>query len=79
MFVVTVWLSRYISLGSMLGSMALVAAAALLLPDSFGANSPLLVLAGLLCVMILARHRGNVARILAGTENRFPPPKKNIS
>lgn len=75
-FVLTVWISRYISLGSMLASAALVAATALLTPDPTGANLPLLVLAGLLCVMLLVRHRGNVSRILAGTENRFPPPKK---
>ena len=32
---------------------------------------PLLVFAILLCVLIVYRHRGNIARLLAGTENRF--------
>lgn len=76
-FVVTVWISRYISLGSMLGSVALVAAVLLLVPEPLGANLPLLLLAVLLCAMLLVRHRGNFSRILAGTENRFPPPKKS--
>lgn len=74
-FIVTVKASHYISLGSMLGSVALVVAAVLLLPDPLGFNLPLLLLALLLSVMILYRHRPNIARIRAGTENRFPPPK----
>lgn len=75
-FIVTVWLSRYISLGSMLSSVALVVAAAAMVPEAFGRNLPLFVLAACLATMILVRHRSNISRILAGTENRFPPPKK---
>lgn len=74
-FVATVFLSRYISLGSMLASVALVVAALFLLPEPFGANLPLLAVAFLLAVLIVVRHRANISRILAGTENRFPPPK----
>jgi glycerol-3-phosphate acyltransferase PlsY len=59
----------------MLASAVLVAAALLLLPEPFGASLPLVVLAALLAAMILLRHRQNFARILSGTENRFPPPK----
>lgn len=75
-FIITVALSRYISLGSMLASIALVVASVLLLPDPFGASLPLLALAVLLAAMLLIRHRQNIGRILNGTENRFPPPKK---
>lgn len=76
MFVVTVAVSRYISLGSMVASVALVAACCLFLPDPLGANLPLIVLAALLAAMLLFRHRQNIARILNGTENRFPPPRR---
>lgn len=76
-FIVTVAVSHYISLGSMLASAALVAAALLLLPDPFGQSLPLLALTAVLCVMLVVRHRGNIVRILNGTENRFPPPKKS--
>jgi glycerol-3-phosphate acyltransferase PlsY len=75
-FIVSVAVFRYISLGSMLASAALVAACCLLLPEPLGANLPFLVMACLLCAMIILRHRANIQRILAGTENRFPPPKK---
>jgi glycerol-3-phosphate acyltransferase PlsY len=59
----------------MLGSVALVAAAALLLPDPLGGDLPLTVLTVLLSAMLIYRHRQNISRILNGTENRFPPPK----
>lgn len=74
-FIVVVAAFHYISLGSMTASVALVIACFLLLPDPLGANLPLLVLAVLLAAMLLYRHRQNIGRILAGTENRFPPPK----
>ncbi|MCC8191349.1 MAG: glycerol-3-phosphate acyltransferase, partial [Planctomycetes bacterium] len=75
-FVVTVALFRYISLGSLLASVALVVAAVVMLPDPWGANGPLVLLSCVLCCLLWYRHRANIARILAGTENRFPPPRK---
>lgn len=74
-FIVTVAVSHYISLGSMLASLALVAACLVLLPHPLGVDLPLLVLAVLLAGMLIFRHRQNIGRIIAGTENRFPPPK----
>lgn len=74
-FVVTVYISRYISMGSMLSSVALLIAAGLMLPDPLGVNLPLVAAALLLCALILVRHRRNIERIRNGTENRFPPPK----
>ncbi|MDR2392305.1 MAG: glycerol-3-phosphate 1-O-acyltransferase PlsY [Planctomycetota bacterium] len=74
-FALTVAFWRYTSLGSMLSSLVLAGAAFLLLPDPLGTNLPLLLLAMALSAMIFIRHRHNIARIRAGTENRFPPPK----
>lgn len=74
-FIITVLASRYISLGSMLASLALVAACLLLLPDPLRFNLPLVVLSAALSAMLIYRHRQNISRILAGTENKFPPPK----
>ncbi len=75
-FIVVVAVFHYISLGSMAASVVLVAACWLLLPEPLGEDMPFFLLACLLAVMILARHRANIGRILAGTENRFPPPRK---
>ena len=74
-FFVVVALFHYISLGSMLGSIALAVATIIMLPAPFGANFPLVAAALLLSVLIIIRHWKNIERIRAGTENRFPPPK----
>ncbi len=76
-FFVTVAVSHYISMGSMLASVALVVAVLLLVPGAFSFNLPLTILAVLLCLMVIVRHRANISRILAGTENKFPPPKNS--
>jgi glycerol-3-phosphate acyltransferase PlsY len=38
--------------------------------DPLGRQLPLLVFALLMAVMIVYKHRGNIARLRAGTENR---------
>lgn len=74
-FLLTVLVSRYVSLGSILGSATLAGSSFLFLPDPFGRNLPLTMLAVVLAGMLIYRHRPNIGRILAGTENKFPPPK----
>lgn len=75
-FAATVTLFRYISLGSMVASVALVIACWFMLPEPTGAELPLFAMSCLLSVMLIVRHRANIRRILSGTENRFPPPRK---
>lgn len=64
-FVVSVWATRYISVGSLVGAVTLAAAAA-------AGDAPAIVVAGAVAAAILIahRHRGNVARLAAGTERR---------
>jgi glycerol-3-phosphate acyltransferase PlsY len=64
-FLVAVWISRYISVGSMAGAAALAIAAA-------AGDAPGIVAAGAVvaALIILSRHRTNLSRILAGTERR---------
>ena len=71
--VVAVW--RYTSLGSMFSSLVLVLSTFFLLPEPLERDLPLFLLSALLSFFILIRHRQNISRILAGTENRFPPPR----
>jgi glycerol-3-phosphate acyltransferase PlsY len=64
-FVVAVWATRYISVGSMAAAVTLaVAAAAGDNPAAVGVG------AGVTAAIILHRHRANLARLLAGTERR---------
>jgi glycerol-3-phosphate acyltransferase PlsY len=67
--------TRYVSVSSMVGSLIFVLAylgvgLALHWPV-FGAQWPLLAFAVLMSGLILYKHRGNLARLRAGTEHRF--------
>jgi glycerol-3-phosphate acyltransferase PlsY len=64
-FVVAVWATRYISVGSIAGAVTLAVAAAV-------SEVPVAVTAGgmLSAALILIRHRANLARLAAGTERR---------
>jgi glycerol-3-phosphate acyltransferase PlsY len=55
----------YVSLGSIIAAVALVVTIALT-----SGSAPLLVFAALSALLILYTHRGNIARIRAGTESR---------
>lgn len=65
-FAATVWASGYISLGS-------IVSIALLTPIAMVAESevPVIVSAAGVALLILFRHRANIARIAAGTERRI--------
>lgn len=66
LFVLAVYLSRYISLGSILMCMALPLIASLL------GQAPVAVLfTGVLAVMGVFQHRSNIGRLLKGTESRL--------
>ena len=68
-FVATVAITRYISLGSMLGSAAFAASLAWLSPG--GLRQPRVVFGALLALLVIARRRDNIGRLLRGTERRF--------
>lgn len=63
-FVLAVWLTRYISVGSIAAAVTLAIVAATDSPTAIAAGA---VLAALI---ILHRHRSNLARVVAGTERR---------
>ena len=62
----TVWATRYVSLGSVAATVALPPAAWLA-----GAPGPVVGAAGGSAVLILFRHRANLHRLRAGTERRM--------
>lgn len=64
-FVLAVSVARYISVGSMAGAIALaVSAAASEVPRAVAVG------AAIAALIIIHRHRGNLARLLSGTERR---------
>jgi glycerol-3-phosphate acyltransferase PlsY len=64
-FLGAVWATRYISVGSMLASVALPPIA-----YATGSPAPVLAVAVAASILIVIRHRTNLARVLAGTEQR---------
>jgi len=67
-FVATVALTRYISLGSIVGSIAFAIA---LVVQAGGRVTPLTVFGCLAALLIVVRHRENIGRLLRGEERRF--------
>jgi glycerol-3-phosphate acyltransferase PlsY len=64
-FVAVVWMTRFVSAGSMAAAVALAATAA-------AGSAPALVAAAaaMAATLVLVRHRANIGRLLAGTEPR---------
>jgi glycerol-3-phosphate acyltransferase PlsY len=74
-FLIVFLIWRYISLGSMIGASAFPIAYLIIgllrRWPVFGDQLPLLIFAILMPVLIVYKHRGNIARLRAGTESRF--------
>lgn len=64
-------LSRYVSLGSIVAAVAFLPLLAAFNRSSLGALWPLMAFAGAISVLIVIRHRANIRRLLAGTENKI--------
>jgi glycerol-3-phosphate acyltransferase PlsY len=74
-FVIVFMLTRYVSLASIIGSalfpLAYLTIGLALHWPVFGEQWPLLVFAVLMGALIIYKHRGNLARLRAGTESRI--------
>jgi glycerol-3-phosphate acyltransferase PlsY len=72
-FMMSVAITRYISVGSMLGAIVLALTATLQYVLDFGSPPQLLtlLLAWLASAFVIWRHRPNIQRLLQGNENRF--------
>ena len=72
LFVVIVWLTRYVSLGSLIaaGSLPLFILLRKVLQPSLQVG-PLLFLAVAGAALIIFAHRANIGRLVAGSETRF--------
>lgn len=68
-FVLTVAITRWISLGSILGSVAFAATLGMIAPG--GVRSPTFAFGVLVATLVILRHKGNIGRLRSGTEPRF--------
>jgi glycerol-3-phosphate acyltransferase PlsY len=65
-FLLSAWLTKYISVGSVLASAALPPIA-----YAMGTPTPIVIAASAAAVLIVFRHRSNLARVWLGTERRI--------
>ncbi len=69
-WVVTVLVSRYVSLGSMIGTLAIIWAIVYFVDSPFGVNKYITYLSVAVAVLVIAKHKSNIQRIISGTEKR---------
>ena len=79
-WIVVTLISRYVSLGSIVAAgVFIITLVAMSLaiggPWSPGEIWPLLIFAALMATLVVWRHRGNISRLLAGTENKIGHPR----
>ena len=80
-FILVVLITGYVSLGSMLAitvfflSVLFFGKSSLLFPFSEAVYLPMCALSFLLMALLIFQHRGNIRRLLNGTENRFGKKK----
>jgi glycerol-3-phosphate acyltransferase PlsY len=65
-FVTSIWLTKYVSVGSVLASMAVP-----LIAYSTGGSTPIVIVSAVAAGLIVFRHRSNLSRVFAGTERRL--------
>ncbi|HHT9109735.1 MAG TPA: glycerol-3-phosphate 1-O-acyltransferase PlsY [Candidatus Brocadiaceae bacterium] len=70
-WLLTVYITRYVSLGSMLSSIAMVISVILLRNDPFGQGLYLTLFSIFISVLLIIRHKANIKRLLNGTENKI--------
>ena len=69
-WIISVLVSRYVSLGSMIGTLALVGVIVLVVDSPFGDNIYLTLLAVAVTILVIAKHTSNIKRIISGTEKK---------
>ena len=74
-FILVVAITRYVSLGSILGAIAFPVAAYFMQASDWIS----LLLASSVSLIIILKHHQNIRRLLAGTENRFGGSKPQVA
>ncbi len=71
-FILAILLTRYVSVGSILGAIALPATVWIMSPN----NLLLGIVTTALGALAIYKHKSNIQRLMAGTENRFGQKKE---
>lgn len=74
-FLLTLLLTRYVSLGSICAAVSMIPAVFLFDPGKVAVQ----VVMSLVAVLIILRHRPNIRRLLRGEESRFSFHRRQVS
>ncbi|NQT65625.1 MAG: glycerol-3-phosphate 1-O-acyltransferase PlsY [FCB group bacterium] len=75
-FIVTVWLSKFVSLGSILAALTLfISELVINIRNSF-AELEILIFIFIVVLFIIIRHKSNIQRLIKGNENKISFKKK---
>ena len=69
-WIITVLVSRYVSLGSMVGTLTVVGVIVMVVDSPFGDNMYLTLLSVAVAILVIAKHTSNIQRIISGTEKK---------
>ncbi len=70
-FVITVWISKYVSLGSLLAALTLFIVELIININNHFADIELLIFILIIAIFIFIRHKANISRLLDGNENKL--------
>jgi len=76
LWVVVTKISRYVSLGSIVAAAAFVPLVMVFHWRDWTALWPMIAFGGLMCTLIIVRHRANIVRLLKGEENKIGRKKR---
>lgn len=75
-WVITTFISRFVSLGTMLASIAFAVSVVSTAESSFNKDICLSIFSIVMCIAIIILHKSNIKRIIEGTENRIGSIRK---
>ncbi|HHE37053.1 MAG TPA: glycerol-3-phosphate 1-O-acyltransferase [Candidatus Cloacimonetes bacterium] len=75
-FIITVWISKYVSLGSILASLTLFMVELIINLNNSFIEIEKLVMVFVIASFIIIKHKSNLQRLLSGTENKISFKKK---
>jgi len=75
-FIIVTWISRYVSMGSICAALVFLGHSLWQISRAETADYATLVLISFVVLMIILKHRGNMVRLMQGTENKIVFTKK---
>lgn len=75
-WLITVAITRYVSLGSILSAISVVVCVIVLRKDPFGQGLYLTLFSLFITILLIIRHKSNIKRLLNGTESKIGGSKR---